>query len=499
MSGAPPNTVSASLHLHLAPSYALDPPPSPFPSSSASAAPPGRQTSKSLRPYSQDELRQLVFDYLCHSGYLDSAKAFATQINEADGGGEGGHERDTGAAGAMANGDSSTTMNGDGGDAMEGVEATPEPESNGLKKENGFGGGPLVANGKSVAFEEGAADGLDEDDEACGVLSKEDLKDVRLRRNIRDAILTGRVSYAVDLLNEHYPAVLSSPPSSEAPTPSKLSHYGVSPPAPPSCTPQTFFVASPPPSSALPAPSGFATPSYLPVTGSTFEPWARSLSPAILSLNLQTQAFIEHMRHAHASGTMSAPSTPTSSVLNGHTPRPHAAADDGSDAGMSGSTSSLGGSSLLNVAIAQSQALREKVLKLPPGKEREGWEKESIDVCGLLAYKDLNSCPVRGYLAQSRREILAEMVNGAIMQQTSRTPLPLLALAVRQTTAFWSTLCEMRVPFPPSASPSTGRDKDSKNKAPKTYPAFDLHTFLAEREPAPAAYGATPSGAMQTE
>lgn len=49
------------------------------------------------------------------------------------------------------------------------------------------------------------------------------------------------------------------------------------------------------------------------------------------------------------------------------------------------------------------------------GKDKEAWEKECVDVSALLAYSDLSICPVRGYLAQERREGLAEMVNAAIL------------------------------------------------------------------------------------
>ncbi|GAA6029344.1 hypothetical protein JCM8097_003629 [Rhodosporidiobolus ruineniae] len=497
MSGPPLNTVSASRYLHLAPAYAVDPPATPFPSSSSSAplarAPPPKGLNQ--RPYSQDECRQLVLEYLAHSGYLDSAKAFARQLGESsEGHAEGAQEGKTGPTTANGNASGMRTN----GDAMEGVEATPPPgldfaeradeAAERSKRERSATGG----NGKAVAFADGAMGGEEEDAE-CGVLSKEDVQDIRVRRNIRESILSGRVSHAVDLINEHYPFVLAGPPASSA-------SRSALPASTSTCSPQSFFVTSPPANTSV-SPSDPSTPSFVPVLGASFGTWALSLSPEILSLNLQTQSFIEHMRTAYSSNGVSAPSTPTSSIYNGHTPRPHnggAGDDAGSDAGMSASTSSLGSSSLLNVAIAQSQALREKVLKLPPGKERDGWDQESITVCGLLAYKDLSSCPVRGYLAQSRRETLAEMVNAAIMQHTGRTPLPLLNLAARQTTAFWSTLREMHVQFPPATTKPAAKDvNNGKNKPPKTYPTFDLHTFLGERDSTSSS--ADPDSAMRAD
>ena len=71
-------------------------------------------------------------------------------------------------------------------------------------------------------------------------------------------------------------------------------------------------------------------------------------------------------------------------------------------------------------AIKQSQKLRARADELAPGKERDAWERECVDVAGLMAYTDLSICPVRGYLSQERRETLAELVNAAILRESSR-------------------------------------------------------------------------------
>ncbi|GAA5979145.1 hypothetical protein JCM11641_008440 [Rhodosporidiobolus odoratus] len=515
MAGPPPHTASVTQYLHLAPTWALEPPASSLTPSSSTQAPPAPSSSNFgstgnlMRPYSREEVKLLVLEYLCHEGHLETAKAFASEVQD---GVDEGAKRDGAEIEATRN--SGEHTDGTGTHGMEGVEATPEPESGeSIRREEGTResgtGGRVAKNGKSVAFDEGEQEEGLEEDEDCGLLSKDQVKDVRLRRSLRDAILSGQITYAVDLLQEHYTTVLASPTSTAAST-LRLVDHTLNAPKRPEYNPQTLFVASPPSSTTPPHTTASAPPSYIPVSGGTFGTWATSLSPEILSLNLQTQVFIEHMRHTHASGTMSSPSTPASSVANGHTARPAASnptdkgatagGDEGSDAGMSASTNSLSSSVLLSTAISQSQALREKVLRLPLGKEREGWEKESIDVCGLLAYKDLASCPVRGYLAQSRREGLAEMVNAAIMQQTSRTPLPLLSLIARQTTAFWSTLREMHSPFPPASTVVKDTNGKDGKKAPKVYPYFDLHTFLRERDTTPAVSGNTGGGAaMQSE
>lgn len=470
----PSNLVQVHTYRHLAPAYAAAP-------SQGSGSLLAASSSSSLnniaavRPFTPLEVRQLVLEYLAHEGYVDSAIAFATEMVTDD-------DADASAASG---------------------EEEEEEESHASSVING--------NGENVAF-------LEDGDDIAGpngvvkpsALSEEQVQDLRLRKTIRDAIVTGRIGQAVDLLNAHYPNVLASPPpvpasAAAAATASVSSKSDFARPlaaskssTPSSCTPQTFFV---PPSPTPPPPAARASPiphlrpsstsSTSAVTGAQFGAWASSLAPEIISLNLQTQTFIELMRTAHATSAISTPSTPTSSVHGALTTGGGGGGDaHSSDAEMSASTSSLGGSaSILNVAIAQSQALREKVLQLPVGKDREGWERECIDVCGLLAYKDLATCPVRGYLSQSRRDILAEMVNSAILQHTGRTPLSLLSLAARQATAIWDTLREMWHPFPPPEAITTGRDRDSnngKNKPPRTFPIFDLHTFLRDRDGAPS-------------
>ncbi|GAA6005008.1 uncharacterized protein JCM10292_002596 [Rhodotorula paludigena] len=493
--GAPGALVSPANHLNLAPAYAA------MPQSASSSSSPAPATAKAtplapspaLRPFTPDELKRLVLEYLCSCCYVDSARAFAHELAASSAAGEGGGP---GAemSGPSTNGTSAVAA-GRVAEAMEGIEATPEPsahpdvgsagtsEMSTSNIDDGRIAPPLV-NGKTVVFDDGGLDGVIEDDEeiaADSLLSKEDLRDVRLRQTIRQSILAGRITHAVDLLNEHFPSVLS--PSS-APTsasgfasPSKLPPSHPLSPKQASCNPRTFFV---PPSSRSSSPS--PSPTGKPLIGAHFGPWAQSLSPEIISLNLQTQVFIELMRTAYATSAHSTPSTPTPSVNGG---------DAHSDADMSASTSSLGSFSILNVAIAQAQALAEKVSRLPLGREREGWEKERVDVSALLAYKSIESCEVRGYFEEGRKEALAEMVNAAILQHTNRTPLPLLSLAARQATSFWSTLREMNVAFPPASSAGgSTRDRDGR-KPPKTYPAFDLHSFLREREAAPASTAAT--------
>ncbi|KWU44896.1 hypothetical protein RHOSPDRAFT_25421 [Rhodotorula sp. JG-1b] len=546
----PSNLVQVHTYRHLAPAYAVAP-------SQGSGVPPAVSSSSSstlnnhngaaVRPFTPLEVRQLVLEYLAHEGYVDSAIAFASEMvtddtdADADASAASGEEEEDPSPGRTGSNALAAAEEGKfttDGDAMqEDVEATTDDDTTSRRSgaaaaemHSGGADSPVIkGNGKNVAFLDDGEEQVASTNGAVktSALSEEEVQDLRLRKTIRDAIVTGRIGQAVDLLTAHYPNVLAPPPppavpaSTTAATAASVSSKSAF--ARPlaasksstasSCTPQTFFVA-PSPNPAPPPPlhraspiphlrpssSSLSSPAST-VTGAQFGSWASSLAPEIVSLNLQTQTFIELMRTAHATPAISTPSTPTSSVHGGLASGGGGGDAHSSDAEMSASTSSLGGSaSILNVAIAQSQALREKVLQLPVGKDREGWERECIDVCGLLAYKDLATCPVRGYLSQSRRDILAEMVNSAILQHTGRTPLSLLSLAVRQATAMWDTLREMWHPFPPPEAITTGRDRDSnngKNKPPRTFPIFDLHTFLRDRDGAPTTSPHTPVDDME--
>ena len=429
-----------------------------------------------------------MLEYLAHEGYVDSAIAFASEMvtddtdADADASAASGEEEEDQSPGRTGSNALAAAEEGKfttDGDAMqEDVEATTDDDTTSRRSgaaaaemHSGGADSPVInGNGKNVAFLDDGEEQVASTNGAVktSALSEEEVQDLRLRKSessdalcdhmcisrkltsfwlytaIRDAIVTGRIGQAVDLLTAHYPNVLAPPPppavpaSTTAATAASVSSKSAF--ARPlaasksstasSCTPQTFFVApspnpAPPPplhrASPLPhlrpSSSSLSSPAST-VTGAQFGSWASSLAPEIVSLNLQTQTFIELMRTAHATPAISTPSTPTSSVHGGLASGGGGGDAHSSDAEMSASTSSLGGSaSILNVAIAQSQALREKVLQLPVGKDREGWERECIDVCGLLAYKDLATCPVRGYLSQSRRDILAEMVNSAILRE----------------------------------------------------------------------------------
>jgi hypothetical protein len=191
------NTVQVSQHAHLAPVNV--------------------RTS-----FNRDEIRQLVLEYLISSCYVDSAKAFAQEVDALDqsvdegiikqqrrssaegesrAGISNGHERGNGTTNGQRDG--TAGRNGASPDvqcdshAMEGVEATPEPElaprieddedaaamdgSDGTNAESYKLGSTSNGMGKKVMFESVEHDLL-EDDCDTSLLSAHRLKKARHRR-----------------------------------------------------------------------------------------------------------------------------------------------------------------------------------------------------------------------------------------------------------------------------------------------------------------------------
>lgn len=285
-----------------------------------------------------------------------------------------------------------------------------------------------------------------------------------------------------------------------------------------------------------------------------------SLDPAHLSLNLQIQVFIESVRSVSAGSTGSVPekngvgltahsvassqpgiASAASAVSRSASPAPSSTSSHESMASANGLSSTSHSTAMvnptLNAALAHAQMLYTSVQTLP-GFWRSMYLKELETVTALLAYRDLESSPLRKYLDQSRRVALAEQINSAILCKLSRITLPssrflilklttrscpllvrsgkpsqpLIESAVRQTTFLWTHLSLEKVPVPldspllksgtttlgldkfdtassnmygasTASSATTAKNQGSSNgsKTGRVLPPFDLHSFLSER------------------
>lgn len=218
-----------------------------------------------------------------------------------------------------------------------------------------------------------------------------------------------------------------------------------------------------------------------------------SLQPAHIALNLQIQYFVELVRNSSlaSSNPSSAPENEhvtSSSATNGATTANfmssdnHTSPGEGNSGGsmnrpfsannnqylnktndlatsigaLSDDTSTSSSSTMssrthsIALSLPHARSLFCYVQTLPKPNERAIFVKELESVSGLLAYVDPWNSPIKRYLDQSRRDMLAEIVNAAILVHLGRSPTPILKMIAQQTSFTWSTLNETgeRIPCP---------------------------------------------------
>lgn len=215
-----------------------------------------------------------------------------------------------------------------------------------------------------------------------------------IREEIRIRILSGLVDEATDLLNKHFPSVLSES-TTNVPTLKSTDRL-----------------------------------EYIPAT---------SVNPSHLALNLHILAFIEAAR------TIPLPYYPP-----GMKPPPAPEVD--SDAEMTPSEHSEAANDLL---LHRAQSLYSEANRLPDANDRALYLSELAQVGGLLAYPVPEGTPMATYMTPERREAIADQIESAILYRTGQPVIARLELAARQTSVTWSILNEQKVkPPPPSAWPA---------------------------------------------
>ncbi|CDO68283.1 hypothetical protein BN946_scf184799.g10 [Trametes cinnabarina] len=292
-------------------------------------------------------------------------------------------------------------------------------------------------------------------------MSEEDLQALEERLamgelQIRNHILSGRIDDATELLNKHFPTVLSEP-MDDGSEPSSSRKF-----------------------------------QYIPAT---------STNPTHLALNLRIQAFVEAARTIPLSFR-----PPGSDESLAHPPLLSAAAnssssDGGEDVNMSESEAERANVRLLHLA----QSLYSEVNRLPPS-DRATYLVELSQVGGILAYTVPERSPLDIYMTQGRREAVADQVDSAILYRAKRPTISRIELYARYTAALWSMLHEKGIPVPPrnkwpagvSLPPAraaeqkpTAKDSGSldnaiptakkattEKEADEVLPPFDLHLFV---------------------
>ncbi|KAG5727951.1 hypothetical protein E4T56_gene19335 [Termitomyces sp. T112] len=165
---------------------------------------------------------------------------------------------------------------------------------------------------------------------------------------------------------------------------------------------------------------------------------ATSTDPAHLSLNLRVQAFIEACRTRPLHDTDDPPPTTDQIAL-----------------------------------LTMAQKLLAHAQILPNESDRRLFTAELKNVGALLAYKVPEDSTMRKYLAQERRDAVADQIHRAIFESSGVCSISSLELLVRYTESVWYFANKMGVkPRPGALLPPT------QQKEPETVPIFHLGLFL---------------------
>lgn len=191
--------------------------------------------------------------------------------------------------------------------------------------------------------------------------------------------MSGRIDDAIELLNEHFPAALSSTKAQRG----EDRRQGLE-----SCAGQN------------------AKQDVFCTTRKDYVP-PHSVDPAHLSLNLRIQAFIETCR------TVPLPYKP-----------PHKRYENLSTGALDTLQQKdvrASGKAVRDdmVLLSKAQKLYALVNMLPNASDHQRYHQELKDVAGLLAYKVPETSSSSKYMSQQRREAVAEQIDSAILSKCS--------------------------------------------------------------------------------
>ncbi|KAI0306480.1 CTLH/CRA C-terminal to lish motif domain-containing protein [Multifurca ochricompacta] len=288
------------------------------------------------------------------------------------------------------------------------------------------------------------------EDDALGI-TEEVLHQADLRRDVQTGILSGRIDDTINLLNDNFPSILSSSASTSAGTEStthKVEHS------------QSRRVRT-----------------VLPFT----------VEPAHLYLDLRILAFIEASRTKPLPYSLSRPPTSDPELIPRISPSSNFRDPSGE----------ADGDAHLARLLKHVYELYDCAQALQDPHERAEYQHELSAVSSLLAYKVPEQSPMAKYLAQERRQLVADEINSAILYRAGCHPISYLELCVRYNTAIWNYMNEhdFRVPhsrgwpagivlpsrsqpMPPSA-PLAAKVSVSRQDDLEIVPTFDLSRFLS--------------------
>ncbi|KAG9102746.1 hypothetical protein FRC06_001278, partial [Ceratobasidium sp. 370] len=326
------------------------------------------------------------------------------------------------------------------------------------------------------------------------------LEDVGTRRVIRNAIVSGKIDEAIELITHHLPTFLPvTTPDSGAPSPASNPQSGSHDPS----QAKSSLSSSMPPESSSSRATTPVEPTPEPVQPSeksaqkadalttdttqtgppkhtnerespapdgaprrnTSSSLGRSVNPAHIFLNLRVQQFLEAVR--------TVPLGPDTHGDNQNTSVRGGGGREGTDPdvnmrvpdsprGKEGSENSQKSSVALappisgeTRSVARQQHLFELATQLYQSaqslkcsSDREIYAKEIEQVCSLMIGPFPEESPAAPYLSMARREALADQVNSSMLYHVGESPAPALQIWAQATKVVWDQIISAHIALP---------------------------------------------------
>ncbi|WWC89256.1 uncharacterized protein L201_004177 [Kwoniella dendrophila CBS 6074] len=407
-------------------------------------------SSSSSSTSNMSSLHDVIMNYVETSGYASTARILCKTKSKQN------NNADTEETNTNTNGDGNGNRETDNDmevDDDDGTDETKNSEDGGMKsnKEGIISikkAGKLPIGKKAIDFDE------------------VDLENIEKRRTILDHILNGSISKSVELLNEHFPAVLNdSSESSSSSSSSSITNGN-------SSIPYYRYNTS----------TNTTTNHSIPVL-------YKSTEPSHVKLNLQIQQFIEYFRQLNPSSSTSTFDSNSNGLDSSSSPSSSIGSLSGSTSSITtnGNNSNSSNGNLIN-ALSAAQGLHSEAKKLP-AEIRAIYLQEIKDVGALFAYTNPEQSILKGFLDQNRRIKLSEMINSAILKSQNKSTESALETFARRTTVLYKIMNNHGIDSKPSLTTnkttSNGNNDDGKGgehlaeywKQSNGRP-FNLHEFV---------------------
>ncbi|QRV99970.1 hypothetical protein RhiJN_27989 [Ceratobasidium sp. AG-Ba] len=438
------------------------------------------QGGSGLRLPTNEQTRSVILSYLIHHGHKDTARAFMTEVTRRE--------------------------------STESIEKCPLWLNN-QQNSNSDDGMEIVRNVANSALDHLSAGTCKQTTLGTTTSNTTELtklpirdnfgnllEDTGIRRTIRGAIVSGKISDAIELITHHLPDFLPITTSSNSvPSPTPHTH---SRSHEPSQTGMTLSSSAPvaTPSSRAITPVESMSQALQPTEKAAQKPDApatqvlrtgsptqtdsqetptpdrtsqrnpnsslgRSVNPAHILLNLRVQEFLEAVRtvplehdtretphypiaqatnESEVDVDMGPPEPSKDEEITKSLPKPFTIGD-GAASGMMNSVARQ--RHLFDLASQLYQSAQN--LQCP--RYRDIYAKEVEQVCSLMIGPSPENSLAAPYLSMARREALADQVNSSMLHYVGESPAPALQIWAQAAKVVWDQINQSQLPLPRSA------------------------------------------------